>query len=450
MDLHVLTDFFHSGQTRTHATRITTLKQLKATLLALEPEILAALQADLNKAEHEAYVTEFGQVLHAISEAIHYLRKHQTNANKVKTPFALFGAKSVIYTEPFGNVLVIAPWNYPLQLALVPLIGAIAAGNVAVLKPSELAPATEAILAKIIAQAFPPHYVQCVCGGVEATQQLLALKWDFICFTGSTPVGKIVMEAAAKHLTPVLLELGGKSPVIVDETADLALAARRIAYGKVLNAGQTCIAPDHVFVHETVIAQFLPLLAQELQTQWPSNLATGPVKIISPKHFQRLVNFLTQGHIYHGGSYDAATQTLEPTIMTDVAFTTSLMQEEIFGPILPVIPFSDFATLLREQQQLPQPLACYFFSQNQTRVQQLLQQLRFGNGAINDTLMQIVNDRLPFGGMGPSGIGTYHGEASIKTFSHQKSVLHQTTQFDLALRYKRTPFATKLMRKMFN
>ncbi|MGL4952992.1 MAG: aldehyde dehydrogenase family protein, partial [Culicoidibacterales bacterium] len=298
MNRNLLTDYFHTGATRDHKTRIHALKQLKTTLLQLESEILAALHADLNKAEHEAYVTEFGQVLHAITEAIHYLRKHQHNQTKVKTPFALFGAKSVVYHEPYGTVLVIAPWNYPLQLALVPLIGAIAAGNVAVLKPSELAPATEAVLAKIIELAFPAHYVQCQLGGIDVNQQLLAMKWDFICFTGSTPVGQIVMEAAAKHITPVLLELGGKSPVIVDETADLALAARRIAYGKVLNAGQTCIAPDHLIVHEQVVDQFLPLLATELAQQWPSQLANGPVKIINQRHFERLTRLLTSGKIY--------------------------------------------------------------------------------------------------------------------------------------------------------
>lgn len=449
MNTQSMLKFFHTGQTREHSTRIHALQHLKTVLFAHEAEIFTALKSDLNKSTHDAYMTEFGQVLHAITASVHYLKKHRNNAERVNTPFALFGAKSKIYHEPFGNVLVIAPWNYPLQLALVPLISAIAAGNVAVLKPSELAPATEAILVKIIADAFPPHYVQCQTGGVETTQQLLAMKWDFICFTGSTLVGRIVMEAAAKQLTPVLLELGGKSPVIVDESADLALAARRIAYGKVINAGQTCIAPDHVFVHSSVEVDFLPLLANELEQQWQASPAVERPKIISEKHYHRLASFIVNGTVYSGGQCDPATHTIAPTILIDSTWHDNVMREEIFGPVLPVLTYTDFDQFIAEQQQRAEPLACYFFSNDKKRINKLTQQLRFGNGAINDTLMQIVNEALPFGGMGESGLGVYHGESSFKTFSHQKSVLHQTTAFDLSLRYKKTPFATKMIRKMF-
>lgn len=448
LDTKIMMDYFHTGETRKFATRVRALKHFKKVLKHHEAELLAALKSDLNKAPQEAYASEIGQVYAAINESIKYLKTNKDNRTEVKTPFVLFGAKSYIYDEPYGNTLIIAPWNYPIQLALIPLVAAIAAGNVAVVKPSELAPASEAALVHVLTTAFPAEYVQVFTGGIRETQGLLAKRWDFICFTGSTKIGRLVMKAAAEHLTPVLLELGGKSPVIVDESANLRLAAKRIANGKLINAGQTCIAPDYVVVHEKVAPKFLRLLADEFHKQWPQTQAEAP-RIINERQYHRLSAYLADGTIYAGGQTDIQALTIEPTILVDVDWQAPVMEHEIFGPILPVLTYRDFGELLAHQQQLPQPLAFYFFSGKRRRVREVMQKMRFGNGAINDTVMQIINPNLPFGGMGPSGIGVYHGEASIKTFSHQKAVLHQSRLFDNHLRYHKNRFAYALIRQVY-
>lgn len=437
--------YFRTGATLSLSFRLAQLARLKETIQAHEQTIIDTLAKELNKSPFEAYTTEIGIVY----EEIHFITKRLARwmkPKRVPTPLTHFGSKSYVYPEPYGVSLIIAPWNYPFQLAISPLIGAIAAGNCAVVKPSEYTPAMSTLLKTIVAEAFPEEYITVVEGGADVSQQLLDLRFDHIFFTGSVPVGKIVMAAAAKHLTPVTLELGGKSPAIVDVSAHIDLAAKRIVWGKFLNAGQTCIAPDYVLVHEAIKQPLLEKMKRYIDELYGNRDAYG--RMVSKRHAERLVRFLNNGTIVHGGNYDIEQRWIAPTLLMDVTWDDDIMQEEIFGPILPILSFQTIEEAICTVQDHEKPLALYLFAEDERIQQQVLAQVSFGGGCINDTIMHIANPHLPFGGVGQSGIGAYHGKASFDAFSHYKSVVKQTTTFDIPLRYPNFPNALKWVRKL--
>lgn len=439
--------YFRTGATLSLSFRLAQLARLTETIQVHEQAIIDTLAKELNKSPFEAYTTEIGIVY----EEIHFIMKrlaHWMKPKRVPTPLTHFGSKSYVYPEPYGVSLIIAPWNYPFQLAISPLIGAIAAGNCAVVKPSEYTPAMSALLKTIVAEAFPEEYVAVVEGGADVSQQLLELRFDHIFFTGSVPVGKIVMAAAAKHLTPVTLELGGKSPAIVDQSASIDLAAKRIVWGKFLNAGQTCIAPDYVLVHEAIKQPLLEKMKRYIDELYGNRDAYGRIVSKRKRHAERLARFLNNGTIVHGGTYDIEQCWIAPTLLVDVTWDDDIMQEEIFGPILPILTFQTIEEAIRTVQDHEKPLALYLFAEDERVQQQMLAQVSFGGGCVNDTIMHIANPHLPFGGVGQSGIGAYHGKASFDAFSHYKSVLKQTTKFDIPIRYPNFPNALKWVRKL--
>ena len=442
-------EFFSKGHTKSLDFRITSLQKLKDSIQSHEQELMEALKADLNKSEFDAYITEIGILLEEIRFTMKHLKKW-AKPRKVKSSLAQIGSKSMIYPEPYGVTLIISPWNYPFQLAVAPLIGAIAAGNCAVLKPSELTPATSELLRKMISNAFPPEYITVVQGGVETSQALLKERWDYIFFTGSVSVGKVVMEAAAKSLTPVTLELGGKSPCIVHGDANLRLAAKRIAWGKFINAGQTCVAPDYLYIHRDVQNEFLSLLEKAIKELYTEDVFKSGefTRIVSKRHFNRLTHFINGSSIYRGGQYDASTLTIEPTILKDVTWENEVMQDEIFGPILPVLIYDDPTEMIQEIKKQPKPLALYVFSETESFQQSILDHISFGGGCINDTVYHLSSPYLPFGGVGESGVGAYHGKGSFDTFSHEKSILKQTTAIDLPFRYQNRKNGLKLLKKL--
>jgi aldehyde dehydrogenase (NAD+) len=441
--------FFQSKKTKEMSFRLQALQKLKQSIKEYESEILLALKQDLNKSEFEAYTSEVGFVLKELSDTIKHL-KAWAKPRKVKTPITHIGSSGSIHYEPYGVSLIIAPWNYPFQLAIAPLIGAVAAGNCVLLKPSELAPETSAILSKLIHNTFLEEFVTVVEGGVETSNALLKEKYDYIFFTGSVPVGKIVYESAAKHLTPVTLELGGKSPCIVHEDANIKLATKRIAWGKFFNAGQTCVAPDYLYVHSSIKEEFLLQLQQAVKELYGENALENEnfTRIVSERHFERLTVFLKERQIAFGGNHHRQNLTIEPTILTDVTWNDEVMQEEIFGPILPVMEFTSLVGILQDINSRAKPLALYIFSENKAVQKQVVNAVSFGGGCINDTVYHFTNPNLPFGGVGSSGIGAYHGKGSFELFSHQKSVLTQTTLFDIPLRYPNVKDGLKKI-KMF-
>lgn len=435
-------NFFSTGQTRALAFRLHHLNALRQAIAKHEAAILKALKADLNKPEFEVYATEIG-VVKEIDYALKHL-KSWLKPTKVRAPLQMFPASAQIYPDALGVVLIIGPWNYPFQLMISPLVGAIAAGNCAVLKPSELAPETSRVVAELIADTFDPAYITTVEGGVEASQAVLAEKFDHIFFTGGAKVGKIVMAAAAQTLTPVTLELGGKSPCIVDADVNLEVTARRIAWGKFINAGQTCIAPDYLLVDRRIKPALLEAIQSCIREFYGENPAQSPdfARIISPKHWSRLVDLLGEGKILTGGETNAAEAYIAPTVIDQVPLDAPIMQEEIFGPILPVIEYSSLAEAIAIINARPKPLALYCFSRSRQFQERLLHETSSGNVCINDTVMQVGVSALPFGGVGDSGMGSYHGKASFDTFSHRKSVLRQSFWLDLKWRY--APYAGKL------
>lgn len=432
-------EFFRTNQTKNVAFRLNALEKLRSAVKLYEQEFITALKDDLNKSEFEAYSTEIGIILEELRLTINKLRSWAKPV-KVKTPITHIGSASYIYSEPYGTALIISPWNYPFQLAAAPLIGAIAAGNCAVIKPSELTPRTSQVFAKMIRELFPEKYITVVEGGVETSQALLQEKFDKIFFTGSVSVGKAVMEAAAKHLTPVTLELGGKSPCIVHEDANLKLAAKRIAWGKFTNAGQTCIAPDYLYVHQRIKEPFLCLLKEAIQEMYAGRSLT---RIVSERHFSRLTSFLNQGDIFTGGNASREELSIEPTVLTGITWEDPIMEEEIFGPILPVMEYTELDEVIDGIHKHPNPLALYLFSENAGTQKKLLSSISFGGGCINDTVYHVASPYLPFGGVGTSGIGAYHGKSSFDIFSHKKSVLKQTTLFDIPFRYPHVKNALK-------
>lgn len=413
--------------------RIIALERLQETLRRREGDICLALNHDLGKSQEEAYMTEVGMVLSEISHAIRHLHRWAA-PRKVRTPLVLFPAKSRILSEPYGVVLIMAPWNYPFLLTMAPFIGALAAGNHAILKPSNYAPATSDIIARIISECFPAEQAAVVLGGRTENQQLLDEHFDYIFFTGGVTVGKIVQEKAAKYLTPTTLELGGKSPCIVDDSADIRLAARRIAFGKALNAGQTCVAPDYLLVHSDVKKKLL----KEISACWQAfygNALENPdwPKMISPRHYARAMELMNNEIIYCGGIGDGIR--IAPTILDRVTWASPIMQEEIFAPILPVITFDRLDDAIRQIAAREKPLALYLFTNRASAREKVLSKISFGGGCINDTIMHLASSHLPFGGVGMSGMGKYHGKYTFDTFSNQKAVLKKSRFMDFSFRY---------------
>jgi aldehyde dehydrogenase (NAD+) len=436
--------FFRTGATRPLAFRREALQRLRDALVQREGELLAALREDLGRPAAEAYTSEIGFVLAEIAFTLRHLAGW-VRPGRESTPPLLFPATSWIHRDPYGCALVIGPWNYPLQLLLVPLAGAIAAGNCAVIKPSELAPRTAEAVGRLVADTFPAEHVAVVQGGAEAVQALLSERFDYLFFTGGARVGRIVMEAAARFLTPLTLELGGKSPCIVDADADLAVAARRIAWGKFMNAGQTCVAPDFVLVHASVRAALVKRLAEAVRAFYGDDPRASPDygRIVSERHFDRLAGLVQGGRTACGGVGDRDARYFAPTVLEDVQWDAPVMQEEIFGPILPVLDFASLDEAVERLRALPRPLALYVFARDRAVQDRLLRELPSGSACINDTISQLINPRLPFGGIGDSGLGAYHGRHSFDTFSHARGVVRRGTWFDLAVRYPpyRTPLA---------
>ena len=418
-------NYFNTGATRTLDFRIEKLRILKKSIVKNEKQILKALWIDLHKSEFEAYATEIGIILDEINFAIKHL-KSWSKTKKVRSTITNFLSSSYIYSEPYGISLIISPWNYPFQLLMAPLIGSIAAGNCAMLKPSENSPSTTEVIIKIIKESFCEEFISVVepYGGKETTESLLKEEFNYIFFTGSVPVGKIVMEAASKYLTPVTLELGGKSPCIVDKDADIKLAAKRIAWGKFLNAGQTCVAPDYVLVHQSVKDKLLIEITgyiKEFFGENPINSNDFP-RIINERQFDRLVGLLDKGNIVTGGGHNKIEKYIAPTIIDDVNWKDPIMLDEIFGPILPILEFGDLEQVIEMVNSRPKPLALYFFSTNRKNQERIIERISYGGGCINDTIMHVASPYLPFGGVGASGMTAYHGKMSYDVFSHKKSV----------------------------
>lgn len=425
--------FFHSGATLPLAWRKQQLKRLDKAMHQYETRLAEALWTDLHKSYEEAYLTELSIVYGEIRNHLRHLCCW-ARAERKCSPLAILPASSKIIKEPLGSALIIAPWNYPVQLLLNPLVGAISSGCTAMLKPSPYVPHVSAVLTEMIRATFPEEYIAIVEGNRQVNQALLAERWDLIFFTGSPDLGKLVMSAAAKHLTPVVLELGGKSPCVIDKNANLKVAAKRVAWGKVLNAGQTCIAPDYLYIHEDVKDRFLSYLVKEwkeLLTENPKD-ATHFARIVSDKALERLTGYLADGKIYHGGDYDKSERYLAPTILTDVRVDSAVMTEEIFGPIFPVITFKEIEEVIRFVTEREKPLALYYFG---TKGDYVLRQTSSGGACVNDVIMHIVNHSTPFGGVGNSGMSAYHGKDSFLAFSHRRTVISTPTWVDMPFRY---------------
>lgn len=428
--------FFATGQTRDLDFRIAQLTTLEQLILSHQAEIIQAIQQDFAKPAHETLSSEIGVVIDEIRLFRNKLRQWAKPMTR-KTPITFFMGKSQIYLEPRGLSLIIAPWNYPFQLCFAPLVGAIAAGQCVIMKPSELTVKTTELIQSLIARTFKPEYVAVIDGGVLETTELLKLPFDHIFFTGSTEVGRIVQRAAAENLVPTVLELGGKSPAIVTENADLKLAVQKLAWGKFFNAGQTCVAPDYVYVHTTKYDEFFELMKLKITEFYGSNPehSSSYARIVNDRHFERLLKLLDQTKIVCGGGSQKLTRYIAPTVMRDVDWSDRVMGEEIFGPILPVMKYSSLPELIQLLKQKPKPLSAYFFSDLPEEQNSFVSSLSFGGGVINDCVIHVGNSHIPFGGVGPSGMGNYHGYESLLAFSHQKSVMTKYKLLDLSIRY---------------
>lgn len=435
--------FFTEHITREIPFRLCALDRLQEGIRKYEPELTEALQNDLGKSAFESYASEIGLILREIKSA----KKHLAGWSKEKkcpTPLFMAGSKSFVHPEPYGVVLIIAPWNYPVQLTLSPLIGAIAAGNCAIVKPSPDAPYTSDVLTRLIDECFESEYIAVTATDAHTTEMLLQERFDYIFYTGGVRFGKSVMEAAARHLTPVTLELGGKSPCIVDDDADLPVAARRIVWGKLLNCGQTCVAPDYLMVHSTIKDRLIDAIRQEIARQYGEDPRLSPdyPRIVNRRHIDRLLPLLKDGDIVCGGTADPDERYIAPTLIENVRPGSPLLTDEIFGPILPVIPFDDIDDCVEYINTHEKPLALYYFTRSKKRARYMIQHTSSGGVCINDTISHVVNSDLPFGGIGNSGIGQYHGRYSFETFSHPKSVVKTTTAFNIGLKF--APYAQKL------
>jgi aldehyde dehydrogenase (NAD+) len=441
--------FFATGKTKNVNFRIEQLKILKQAIIENQEQILSALKADLCKPEYEAFLSEVNGTLDELNYAIKNVKKWAA-PQKVKTSLLQFGGTSQIITEPLGVVLIIGAWNYPFHLNIAPLLAAIAAGNCAIIKPSELAVNTSKLIAQIIGKYFNPEFITVIEGGVETNQQLLAEKFDHIFFTGGTEIGKIVMAAAAKHLTPVTLELGGKSPCIVDANVNIETTAKRIVWGKFFNAGQTCVAPDYVLVDRQIKGELLTAMSAAIKEFYGENASQSSDfgRIINDRHFNRLLGLIDSSKIVIGGEKIESDRYISPTIIEQVTWDDKIMSEEIFGPILPVLEYEDLTTAINTVNNHPKPLALYFFSKDKEKQQRILTETSAGGVSINDTIMHLGIIDLPFGGVGNSGMGNYHGKAGFDTFSHQKGVYTNTFLFDLKFRYAPYKGKIELVKKM--
>ena len=428
MEIKVLLEkqrlFFNSNSTKDIAFRIGQLKKLREVLKQHEAALYKAIYADFKKSEFETYTTELLLIYNDIDEAIQKLH-NWSKTKRVKTNLFNFPGKSFIIPEPLGLSLIIGAWNYPYQLSLVPAIAAIAAGNTVVLKPSEVSVNTSRSMCRLINENFAPEFFYVVEGGITETTNLLQQKFDKIFFTGSSSVGKIVYQAAAKHLTPITLELSGKSPAFITKDCDIEKSVKRLVWAKFLNAGQTCIAPDYLLIDHTIREPFLQALKARILASNYSFEQGNYVQIINDKNFDRLTGMISREKIYHGGKSDRSQRYIEPTVLSDISFDDRVMETEIFGPILPVISYKQIADVIAEVKKRPKPLACYVYTKDKKIKHKILQELSFGGGAVNEAVMYISNSHLPFGGVGESGMGNYHGEAGFKTFSHYKSILEK-------------------------
>lgn len=443
-------DFFYQGKTKEISFRLEKLDQLIDAIRRYEPDVCTALKKDLNKPAAEAYMTEIALLLEE-AKLIRKNLKSWAKPKRVSSSLVLWGSRSYIYPEPYGVTLIIAPWNYPFHLSIAPLIGAIAAGNCAVIKPSEFAPHTSRLIKQMIEGIFDKEFVAVIEGDVAVSKALLDQPFDHIFFTGSVSVGKEIMEKAAQTLTPVTLELGGKSPVIVDHDANIDLAAKRIVWGKYLNAGQTCIAPDYLYVHKKVKKELLEKMKQAVRNLFGEEPLQNPsyTKIIHDKHFKRLKKLLKNGQIVVGGELDLENRRIAPTIIDDISWEDPIMQEEIFGPILPVLSFESLEEdVIQVLKNKPKPLALYYFSEDPKKQEKMIRALPYGGGCINDCLVHLGTPHLPFGGVGASGVGRYHGKYSFECFSHYKGIVKQTTKFDLPFRYTLSKEGIKWIKKL--
>ena len=442
--------FFASGRTIPVSFRQEQLHKLKRSMLAHEKDLNEALQKDLGKSRMESYMCEVGLTLSELT----WMQRHLGSLSakkRVPTPLAQFAARSFRSPSPYGTVLIMSPWNYPVLLTLEPLIDAIAAGNTAIVKPSAYAPYTCEVMKQIIEECYPQSYVAVVTGGRAENQTLLQQRFDMIFFTGGKTVGREVLRHAAEYLTPVTLELGGKSPCIVDSSAKIRLAARRIVFGKYLNCGQTCVAPDYVLCDKTIRDELVLAIQVEIRRQFGAAPLENPNygKIVNRKHFERLLGLIDERKMVCGGQNNPDTLRIAPTVLTDVTWEDAIMGEEIFGPILPVLTFDTLEEAIQMVEARPHPLALYFFSENKTAQSQVLNCCRFGGGCINDTIIHLATSAMPFGGVGESGMGGYHGKAGFETFSHYRSIVDKMTWMDLPIRYQHYTALKEKMLHMF-
>lgn len=442
--------FFASGRTIPVSFRQEQLHKLKRSMLAHENDLNEALQKDLGKSRMESYMCEVGLTLSELT----WMQRHLGSLSaekRVPTPLAQFAARSFRSPSPYGTVLIMSPWNYPVLLTLEPLIDAIAAGNTAIVKPSAYAPYTCEVMKQIIEECYPQSYVAVVTGGRAENQTLLQQRFDMIFFTGGKTVGREVLRHAAEYLTPVTLELGGKSPCIVDSSAKIKLAARRIVFGKYLNCGQTCVAPDYVLCDKTIRDELVLAIQAEIRRQFGAAPLENPNygKIVNRKHFERLLGLIDEKKLVCGGQNNPDTLRIAPTVLTDVTWEDAIMGEEIFGPILPVLTFDTLEEAIQMVEARPHPLALYFFSENKTAQSQVLNCCRFGGGCINDTIIHLATSAMPFGGVGESGMGGYHGKAGFETFSHYRSIVDKKTWMDLPIRYQNYTALKEKMLHMF-
>ncbi|MGI6029034.1 MAG: aldehyde dehydrogenase [Candidatus Heteroscillospira sp.] len=436
-------EYFRSGATLPVEARLTALRRLKSAVETNLDALALALEADLGKSAAESYMCETGMLLSELSHMLRHLRGY-AREKTVMTPLAQFAARSYTRPTPYGNVLIMSPWNYPLLLSLGPLADAIAAGNTAVLKPSAYSPNTSRALEKLISETFPSGLAAVVTGGREENLGLLETKFDYIFFTGGTKTARTVLEHAARYITPVTLELGGKSPCVVTDSAKIDLAARRIVFDKFLNCGQTCVAPDFVFCRRGIRDELLEAIKREIKRQYGDG---GCGKIINRRHFERLSALLGDGEVVFGGKTDPEKLRIEPTVILEPSMDSTLMTEEIFGPILPIVCWDDIGEVFDFMESRPKPLAFYVFSENRREIKSLMDTCRFGGGCVNDTVIHLATSAMGFGGVGESGMGAYHGRAGFEAFSHSKSIVDKKTWLDLPMRYRPyTKTAEKLIR----
>ena len=419
------------------------LKKLLRIIIQYEDEIIEALYKDFKKSAFESTVTETGYVINDLKDTIKHLRKW-SKPKRVRSSILNFPSTDFIYSEPYGEVLIISPWNYPFQLALCPLVAAVAAGNKVVLKPSELTPATSGVISKIIRETFDVKHIVAILGDASMAEKLLQQRWDYIFFTGSVPVGKLIAKAAAQNLTPVTLELGGKNPCIVDETAAIALSAKRMVWGKFINAGQTCIAPDYIIAHKHIKASLIEQLQHEIEQAYSKDPEQSPdyPRIINSNNWKRLVSLIDPEKVIYGGKTNELERYIAPTLLDEPALDSEIMKDEIFGPLLPILSYEDEKDLNTIINKYEKPLSLYTFTQDQDFAERMIRNYSFGGGCINDTIIHFSNKRLPFGGVGHSGIGSYHGKSSFDLFSHKKAIVKKANWIDLPFRY--APYGNKL------